>query len=182
MDHEGRIFRIKELYGCTETPNQGVKWDPVKIAEEIRAAEKDDPMLRGRQIVGIADPSIFDESRGESVAAMMERKGVFWAGGDNTRLPGKMQFHYRLAFDEEGRPMFQVFSTCRHFIRTIPSLVYDEVRVEDINTDMEDHIYDECRYVLMENPIAPRANVQKIPPAEDPLDLWAEEKARFLRI
>ena len=182
VDHDGRIFRIKELYGCTETPNQGVKWDPVKIAEEIRAAEKDDPTLRGRQIVGIADPSIFDESRGESVAAMMERKGVFWAGGDNTRLPGKMQFHYRLAFDEEGRPMFQVFSTCRHFIRTIPSLVYDEVRVEDINTDMEDHIYDECRYVLMENPIAPRANVQKIPPAEDPLDLWAEEKARFLRI
>ena len=47
---------------------------------------------------------------------------------------------------------------------------------------LEDHIYDECRYVLMENPIAPRANVQKIPPAEDPLDLWAEEKARFLRI
>lgn len=183
IDHDGRIFRIKELYGCTSTPNQGVKWDPTRIAEEIRDAEKNDPMLRGRRITGIADPSIFDESRGESVAAMMERKGVSWDGGDNTRIAGKMQFHYRLAFDGEGRPMLQVFSTCRHFIRTIPALVYDETHVEDINTDMEDHIYDECRYVLMENPIAPRANVKPQPPAEDPLDLWKDkQEERFMRI
>lgn len=183
IDHDGRIFRIKELYGCTGTPNQGVKWDPTRIAEEIRDAEKNDPMLRGRRITGIADPSIFDESRGESVAAMMERKGVSWDGGDNTRIAGKMQFHYRLAFDGEGRPMLQVFSTCRHFIRTIPALVYDETHVEDINTDMEDHIYDECRYVLMENPIAPRANVKPQPPAEDPLDLWKDkQEERFMRI
>ena len=183
IDHDGRIFRIKELYGCTGTPNQGVKWDPTRIAEEIRDAEKNDPMLRGRRITGIADPSIFDESRGESVAAMMERKGVSWDGGDNTRIAGKMQFHYRLAFDGEGRPMLQVFSTCRHFIRTIPALVYDEMHVEDINTDMEDHIYDECRYVLMENPIAPRENVKPQPPAEDPLDLWKDkQEERFMRI
>lgn len=183
IDHDGRIFRIKELYGCTSTPNQGVKWDPTRIAEEIRDSEKNDPMLRGRRITGIADPSIFDESRGESVAAMMERKGVSWDGGDNTRIAGKMQFHYRLAFDGEGRPMLQVFSTCRHFIRTIPALVYDETHVEDINTDMEDHIYDECRYVLMENPIAPRANVKPQPPAEDPLDLWKDKQEEwFMRI
>ena len=93
-----------------------------------------------------------------------------------------MQFHYRLAFDGDGRPMLQTFSTCRHFIRTIPALVYDETRVEDINTEMEDHIYDECRYVLMENPIAPRACRKKEVPAEDPLDLFAEKKVRFLRI
>ena len=87
---------------------------------------------------------------------MMERGPHFlhWVPGDHTRLAGKMQFHYRLAFDGEGRPMFQVFSTCRHFIRTLPNLVYDESNVEDIDTRQEDHIYDECRYVLMENPIS----------------------------
>ena len=51
--------------------------------------------------------------------------------------------------------MLQVFNTCKHFIRTIPNLVYDESNVEDIDTRQEDHIYDECRYVLMENPISP---------------------------
>lgn len=54
-------------------------------------------MLRGKRITGIADPSIFDESRGESVARMMERSPnfIYWAGGDNTRLAGKMQLHNR---------------------------------------------------------------------------------------
>ena len=106
----------------------------------------------------MADPSIFDESRGESVAAMMERAPnfIYWSGGDNTRLPGKMQYHYRLAFDRSGFPMMQVFHTCRHFIRTLPALVYDSSNVEDIDTTQEDHIYDMCRYVLMENPISPQ--------------------------
>ena len=31
--------------------------------------------------------------------------------------------------------MFQVFQSCRHFIRTFPALVYDDRDVEDINTD-----------------------------------------------
>ena len=132
--------------------------------------------LKGRKIIGIADPSIFDESRGESIAAMMERAYVYWEPGDNTRLAGKMQYHYRLAFDASGRSMFYTFNTCRHFIRTIPSLVYDERKVEDIDTTQEDHIYDECRYVLMEHPIAPRQNIVREIPQEDPLNLFAKER------
>ena len=66
-----------------------------------------------------------------------------------------MQVHHRLAFDENGVPMLYVFNTCKHFIRTVPNLVYDEKNVEDIDTDGEDHIYDELRYVCMKNPIAP---------------------------
>lgn len=119
VDHEGRIYRIKEFYGCTGTPNVGVRYEPAKIAGEIKQVEQDDPMLRGRKIIGIADPSIFDESRGESVARMMERQGVYWEPGDNTRIAGKMQYHYRLAFDKEGIPMFYTFSTCKHFILSL---------------------------------------------------------------
>ena len=100
----------------------------------IREAEENDPMLRGRTILGVADPAIFNESQGESIAAMQEKSPNFlhWAPGDNTRLAGKMQFHYRLAFQADGRPMLQVFNTCKHFIRTIPNLVYSESNVEDL--------------------------------------------------
>jgi len=49
-----------------------------------------------------------------------------------------------------------VFENCRDFIRTIPSLVYDGKKPEDIDTAGEDHIYDETRYFLMSRPIAPR--------------------------
>lgn len=171
VDHEGRIYRIKEFYGCTGTPNVGVRYEPAKIAGEIKQAEQDDPMLRGRKIIGIADPSIFDESRGESVARMMERQGVYWEPGDNTRIAGKMQYHYRLAFDKEGIPMFYTFSTCKHFIRTIPVLVYDQRHVEDVDSSQEDHIYDECRYVFMEHPISPRQNEPPVQELFDPLEL-----------
>ena len=112
----------------------------------------------------------------------MERAPCFlhWMPGDNTRLAGKMQLHYRLAFDHGGRPMFQVFNTCRHFIRTIPNLVYDESNVEDIDTRQEDHIYDECRYVLMQHPISPTPSPAQPPVWNDPLEL--HQQARFYRI
>ena len=186
VDEEGRLYRIKELYGCTGQPNEGLKIDPVEQARRIREAEQNDPILRGRTIRGVADPAIFDESRGESIAAMMERSPNFlhWTPGDHTRLAGKMQLHYRLAFDQDGRPMLQVFDTCKHFIRTIPSLVYDESNVEDIDTKQEDHIYDECRYVLMEHPITPPKKRGEAPPMrDDPLDLDPRrDKARFFRV
>ena len=184
-DEEGRLYRIKELYGCTGRPNEGLRIDPVEQARRIREAEQNDPVLRGRVIQGIADPAIFDESRGESIAAMMERGPNFlhWMPGDHTRLAGKMQFHYRLAFGEDGRPMLQVFNTCKHFIRTIPNLVYDESNVEDIDTTQEDHIYDECRYVLMENPISGTKHTQPPPMLDDPLDMDPrKDKTRFMRI
>ena len=92
-----------------------------------------------------------------------------------------MQFHYRLAFDEDGKPMFQVFDTCKHFIRTIPNLVYDESRVEDIDTTQEDHIYDECRYVLMENPISPRQHMEAPLLRDDPLELDGR-RTKFYRV
>ena len=158
---------------------------PAEIAKQIREIEEAEENLKGRRIRGIADPSIFDRSRGESIADMMAREGVYWEPGDNTRLAGKMQYHYRFAFDESGRAMLYIFNTCRHFIRTIPNLVYDEKHVEDIDTTQEDHIYDECRYVIMEHPIAPRKNIKREIPAEDPLDLYKDIKPKnyyFFRV
>ena len=40
--------------------------------------------------------------------------------------------------------MLYVFNTCHNFIRTVPNLVYDEKNVEDVDTDGEDHAYDQC--------------------------------------
>lgn len=158
VDTDGRVYLYRQLYGCTDTPNTGVKWEPRKIAKEIKRIEQEQE--RGNTIIGIADPSIWDKSRGSdgTVINMMEAEGVFFDKGKNDRISGKMQLHYRLAFDKNGFPMMYVFNTCRHFIRTIPNLVYDTVRVEDIDTSQEDHDYDACRYFLMENPIKSRSN------------------------
>ena len=186
VDGEGRMYRIRELYGIAQdgTPNAGAKMQVAEVAREIKRIESEDENLRGKRIFGVADPAIFQENGGASIGEMMEREGVYWEKGDHTRLAGKMQFHHRLAFDREGRPMLQVFSTCRHFIRTIPALVYDQRDVEDVESKVsEDHIYDECRYVLMLNPIEAREPVK--PPAvelDDPLDLHKKPEVKFYRI
>ena len=179
VDYNKRIYRIRELYGCTDTPDTGVKWEPYLIAKKIREIEEQDDNLKGKTIHGIADPAIFADDRGRdtSIAAVMERSGVFFDKGNHERLAGKMQRHNRLRFDDEGYPMFYVFSTCKHFIRTVPSLVYSETDVEDVDTKGEDHIYDECRYVLMEYPITPKPVKVKEPEEYDPLELNRQYKS-----
>lgn len=170
VDHERRMYRIRELYGCTGTPNTGVQWEPTRVAQEIRRIEAEDPNLMGKQIFGVGDPAIWQSDGTESIGALMERERVYFEKGDHARINGKMQVHHRLAFDEDGRPMLYVFDTCKHFIRTVPNLVYDETDVEDIDTDGEDHIYDELRYVCMKNPISPRPRPVETPRPYNPLD------------
>ena len=179
VDSDKRMYCIRELYGCTGQPNVGVRWEPGHVAQEIRRIEAEDINLKGRDIFGVADPAIFNSTgahTGESISSLMDAAGVYWEPGDNNRVNGKMQIHHRLAFDDEGKPMLYVFNTCRHFIRTIPALVYDETDVEDVDTDGEDHIYDELRYICMRNPMP--APVKKATPLiiYDPLDLNGQQQ------
>ena len=160
QDYDGVIYRILEWYGCTKTPNEGLKLTPDKVFSEIHKVECEHPWLKGKQIIGIADPAIWDAQTGESIAETASKHMVYFSKGDHERLAGWMQCHYRLAFDENGFPMFYVFKTCPQFIRTIPLLMYDDYKVEDIDTDGEDHIADEWRYLLMSRPIKPRMAVK----------------------
>lgn len=156
VDYDGVVYRILELYGCTETPNEGVKWVAPQVFGEIAKIEREHPWLQGKIIRGIADPAIWDAQYGESIAETAAKAGVYFDKGDHERIPGWMQVHYRLQFDKRGFPMMYVFSNCKAFIRTIPTLMYDKHRAEDLDTDGEDHIADESRYFLMSRPIKPR--------------------------
>ena len=165
----GVFYRYKEWYGCTGTPNEGLKLHPGQIAKGIYDIEAEE-RKEGISVVGIADPSIFDASRGESIAGLMSREGVYFTEGDNSRLQGKMQIHERLRFDEEGRPGLYVFTNCKDFIRTIPNVPYSQTKVEDIDTDSEDHVVDEVRYFLMAWPSPERERKRPRVATVDPSD------------
>lgn len=142
-------YLYREWYGASG-PNVGLRLNPKEIAKGIRQIEE---QSGENDVLGIADPSIWDSSRGESIAEQMEQEGVYFSPGDNARLAGKMQVHLRLRFDENGRAGLYVFKGCKETIRTIPALCYDAARPEDVDTDGEDHIYDALRYFLMARPI-----------------------------
>ncbi len=170
IDYEGRAYLILQLYGCTDTPNDGVKWHPDKIFSEIHRIEREHRWLRGKCIDGVADPSIWDNSRGEAIVEAADRHFVYFGKGDNKRIPGWMQCHYRLAFDPEGRPMVYFFNTCRAAIRTLPLLQFSDTCPEDLNTEDEDHFADSFRYFCMSRPISPTKHSAEIKPTDDPLD------------
>ena len=179
VDHDRRLYMIREYYGCTDTPNTGVKLEPSAVAREIKRIEDEDPNLRGKNITGIADPAIWGSDGTESIASLMERERVYFGKGEHARIDGKMQVHNRLAFDDNGIPMLYVFSTCKHCIRTLPTLVYDDSKVEDINSEGEDHIYDQLRYVCMENPIAAPLIKKPAVKAFDPLSSDETRAGRY---
>lgn len=171
VDYDGTVYLIEELYGCTGIPNEGVKWDPYYLFGKIRDIESSSPLLRGKRISGVADPAIWNRQMGDSIADIADKYGIFFAPGDNERIPGWMQVHYRLRFDERGYPAMYFFETCRHAIRTLPTLQFSETHVEDLDTTGEDHFADSMRYFLMSKPISPRLPEKKKLPEADPLDL-----------
>lgn len=174
IDYDGILYRIIELYGCTDTPNEGVKWTADKQFKEIARIEREHPYLKNRKILGVADPAIWGDATGISIADVAAKNGVFFSKGNNDRIAGWQQMHYRLAFDDNGYPMMYVFSNCKGFIRTIPELLYSTTRPEDLDTSMEDHIADESRYMCMSRPIKPRLKATNLPIQDDPLNMISD--------
>ncbi len=174
IDEEGVAYRILQLYGCTGEPDEGVKWTPEKQFEEIAKIEREHPRLKGRRIVsGVADPACWKKETGTSVIDTASKYGIYFTKADNNRLPGWLQFRYRLQFDENGYPRMYVFKDCKDFIRTIPLLLYSEspAHVEDLDTTQEDHIADDSRYFFMEHPIKAMKPIEDIKPQDDPLNM-----------
>jgi hypothetical protein len=182
VDFDGVFYRILELYGCRkdkgeDIPNEGVKWIDDKIFEEIARIEREHPWLQGKRIQGVADPSIWaGAENGISRYDVAVKHRVYFEKGNNDRIPGWMQCHYRLAFDENGYPMMYVFNTCRAFIRTIPLLTYDEHIAEDLDSKLEDHVADEWRYFCMTDPIKPRAAKVEKAVLSDPLNQMGRKR------
>ncbi|MCI8589422.1 MAG: Terminase-like family protein [Clostridiales bacterium] len=176
IDADGVVYRLLELYGCTESPDEGVKWTNDKQFKEMADIERQHPYLKGKKIQGVADPSIWDASHGESTAEAASRYGIYFEPGDNERIAGWMQMRYRLQFDGNGKPRMYIFNTCKAFIRTIPLLQYSETHPEDLDTKQEDHVADESRYFCMARPVKPLIQEEKRPPIYDPLGTLKENK------
>lgn len=147
--HEGGIIpknamvRYREWYGAKE-PNVGLKMMAEDVSRGI--ARRTDEKIH----YSIADPAIFTEDGGPSIAERMFNAddSIQFRPGDNRRVArqghvgGWDQLRARLV-GEDGRPMLYVFDTCTDLIRTLPALQHDETRPEDV-ADGEDHAADEC--------------------------------------
>ena len=171
IDYDGIIYRYREWYGCKpgET-NVGLRMIAQDVAREILKIEN----LAGDSVrIRIADPAIFHnlpgfrnkECIGQTILEDFQGQGVYFMKADNDRVHGVQQVHRRLQIiqdvdKETGEiiesPQFYAFKDQQHFWRTMLDLRQSARNPEDVDTDQEDHIYDELRYLCMSRPVRPR--------------------------
>ena len=171
VDGDNRVYRFAEWYGWAGVPNEGLRITDNKIAEGIKEREEKLGISK-RHIIRLAGPDCWSKKpdyrgggQGPSTEEIFSEYGIYMSPGDPSRELKIRQFRQRLEVPTNGQPpMLMVYPGCKAFIRTIPNIIMDEDHVEDIDTDTEDHVYDESCHVCMARPLSMQAPLERQSP------------------
>ena len=139
------LIVYRELYVSKVTAKE--------LAHMVLEAEEGESMH-----YGVLDSSLWHKrgDTGPSLAEQMIVEGCRWRPSDRSRgsrVAGKNEVHRRLMVnDEPGRAGMEIFSNCTNLIAQLPVLPLDKNNPEDVNTKVEDHLYDALRYGIMSRP------------------------------
>ena len=68
---------------------------------------------------------------------------------NNSRVNGWQNMAQLMHYTDKTMPSFYVIKgTCPNLIRTIPEMIRCDKNPEDVDTTLEDHAVDSCRYML----------------------------------
>ena len=164
VDGDNRIYRFSELYGNDKKADNldtGLRQTDQEIAKAILAHEEKLKIPTTRNIIRLSDPTCFNKKpdykgggQGPPTAEIFSQFGIYMSPGDAKRELKIRQFRNRLTLLEDRSPMMLIYDNCTDFIRTIPLLRDDDKNREDIDTTMEDHVYDEACHICMSRPIS----------------------------
>ena len=143
---KGSIVMYREWYGGS-APNVGLGLTVEQVADGIKGRES----IREMFAYSVGDPSIYKQDGGPSIGERLSNAGVRFRPADNSRVAGWESLRSRLV-GENGKPMIYFFNNCINAIRTLPTLQHDKAKVEDIDTESDDHIADVIRYACMSRP------------------------------
>lgn len=148
VNAEGRMYLYREDYGCKPAPdyNVGVRVGSDTLAKRSWAVA----MREGVRYI-VMDPACWNQQDDKpSVAENFRAAGWNTIPANNDRTQGLVIFDQMLRnTDENGIPMLTVCPDAAGFIRTIPKLTPDPHHAEDVDTTLEDHVYDAARYAVM---------------------------------
>jgi len=98
------------------------------------------------------DPAMFTKGQdmSMSIADQFARAGndVRIQPASNDRVGGWTAMHQWLSIAPDGKPYWMICENCTELIRTLPSLVYDDNKIEDLDGANIDHWADAERYAL----------------------------------
>lgn len=159
---KGSLVRIAEWYGGNPNEsNVGLCLSAKSIAEGVKFVEDRLNSLKWVQspiYPGPADNSIFNETRNDrneldSIARSMEKEGITWESSNKS--PGSRKMGLQLvrdrleaSLDREGAGLY-FMDHCRQAITQLPVLPRDPEDPDDVDTEAEDHLWDELRYRVL---------------------------------
>lgn len=162
---KGSLIRCHELYGAMSFNrqrfghNKGCKKSAREIAKEINEIEAKlvkEGWVPSLPVAGPADGQIYgvNEKESGSIASKMEEEGVYWYAADKkagSRVNGfeLVRDMMNCAAKGEGAGLY-VMDHCEAFIETVPTLPRDEDKPDDVDTEAEDHVYDDTRYMVLD--------------------------------
>lgn len=167
VDPEGNAYTYRELY-ITET----LASDIADMLHELSWYEDESGQMQKEPIqYTVASPDMWQKRGngirakdgtviGKSIAEVYMDKGISLIKADNSRVVGwqrvaeEMKWqHDQSQGDEMNQPRWKIFQNCYHLIRTLPYLVRDDKKVEDVADNQEDHAAESIRYFHMSRPI-----------------------------
>jgi len=143
----GALVMYRELYGFNGKANQGSREEAPVVARKILE-------LEGNEKIDyrIGDTGMWARNDGPSVQERMSAEGVTLGQSKKDRAANYVELCTRLT-GEEGHPMIYFMSDCKHFWRTVPSLVLDDREPEKgHDTQQEDHMIDAVLYAISSRP------------------------------
>lgn len=151
---KGSLFVVGELYFANEK-REGLKLFPEEQAKRMHAYER--TMFPNRTVyAGPADASIWTtDTSSDSIADQFSNMGIHFVKADKS--PGSRVHGWQLTrqmmratmVDDPASKHLYITTDCPHLIRTMPMMQRDDKKVEDIDTQLEDHLVDILRYRVL---------------------------------
>lgn len=148
VDNEGKCVVYRELYESGLTLSQAAKkildMSPPEETYDYTIASPD--LWNRRQETGVAGFEVMDEA---GLSDLMP--------ADHSRIPGwRVLTEYLEPYEDPNTKTMTakllIFDTCKNLIRTLPSMVHDNLKPDDISDSGEDHAPESIRYGVMSRP------------------------------
>lgn len=166
IDYDGFYYVYRELYktGLTykDLTKEIIAMTPLEekisywTADPSIWAKKDSPLSGAEEM-----QQTYKDQTGKTLVLLQ---------GNNDRIQGWNRIRELLKpriRNDKVEAGLRVFENCINFIRTFPGLVYDAIKVEDLDSDGEDHPADAVRYGVMTKPVPPKREETRIKKKRD---------------
>jgi len=150
---KGRVLCYRELYGTERHPMEWGELIAKHSQGENITMSLGDPSMWTRNPMSwrkpeapmYADQSIANALMGFGDSPLVPNLNP----ANNDRVNGWRNIAQKMHWDDKNDPNFYILKgSCPNLTRTIPDMIFDEKRPEDLDTTLEDHAVDALRYAL----------------------------------